>query len=393
MPPLRIKLSYHNDGEIAIITILEDFNIDMVLSMIENFITDGSLRKNTQKIILIADNFNLLDSASDIMNSRRKWVSLLPEMHTAIVSNKPKVIASASIMEQTDKQMQCFAHFEEALNWLQQIKSSEIIYRHHLGTLIYNPHTQIATIILSQSIESKKMQIMWDEFLAHKVLPEDNKKFMLVQNGFPLLDSAQETLENKNEWATMFPDSHLAIISTDPKAIAVATLMNHQNKKTRVFPSQDEGLAWLNTIFVEKESTVIDKSSFFYKEDASKIRKNKISNELFYDKESEVATVNILRNIRLKNLNEMWQSFSKKSLIPDSTKKFIINQKHFDIIDSPQEMLSTESVWGKLYPDAYLAVNTSNVKAIAFYSILAQQNPRIKLVENTQKALEWVEQG
>ncbi len=113
------------------------------------------------------------------------------------------------------------------------------------GILKYNIETQIAQFDVHADVSLIDLIQVWRELVASGQLPIETRKFIVNQGNFKLTDSAHIVLASKNKWTRIFPNTMLALISEDPKGIALATALNKQNGLTRLFSNVDDALFWL----------------------------------------------------------------------------------------------------------------------------------------------------
>ncbi|MFV0554817.1 MAG: hypothetical protein ACK5LR_08950 [Mangrovibacterium sp.] len=369
-------ISYDRENQIATIKLLENFDLTRLLQLVEHFIETKELPSFTRKFIIDTGNYSVIESSAVILTHRGKWVKLFPGAFTAIVSNDPKTIAISALMDKVKNTSKSFATNDDALAWLLGQNSNQITYRTDFGSITYDKTTHTSFTNVNSEFSSEKVVTAWKEVISKDIIPADTLKHIFFTNQQTLTDSGQRSLESRGEWANLFPNAYLAVVSSDPKITAIGTMMNKFNKKTKVFTNEIDAQSWLDLKASQSNTTPkfdLDALASFE-----------------YDFEHGIAITTPKRNLTIEEFNNIYMHYFERGLLPRNTHKFIINQGNHHFIGSEAEILENAIKWTALFPEGHTAMVTSNLETIAESKKINQENPRNALFSTLEEAMDWI---
>lgn len=382
MSSIRHSLTYYSQTDIAELAIFEAFHLIDIMQLLDDLIGRGEILQTCRKyLFVVAPGVPLLDEPSAIIASRGMWLRDFPNSYLAIVSGDAKITATATISKRMTSRTESFLLKKDALQWLQQVRANEETWHDALGDLSMNHEHGIITIRLTQDIESRKLISMWEHYLINGAISKKCYRFLLNDNNFDLLDDAHRVLKSRGEWAELFPDAHLAIVSTSTKVAAVVSLMERENRKTRLFFDEESATTWLKSCAEPQHN----ESDFIETEELLK-RLGALS----YDARTKVATVSILRDIYLVELNQMWADFFNKNMLPNDTTKFILNQGEFGLLDDELDVIENSRKWMELFPQSYTALVTTHEKSLRISEQITRENDHNNYFRDILEAHDWL---
>lgn len=369
-------LTIDKNNHIAMVEIQRDVKIDELYDMWRNFVAEGKLDSVTRRFILAQGDHKLLSPEQEVIASESTWAEMFPGAKLGIVTNDAKSINTATLMNHDDRNIRPFANVNDAKTWLTAAVDE---YIEPLAKASYDPATKIAVVEINQHIRLSELNERWKEFFERGIIAPDAKGIICNQGRFSVLDDSHSIKEFQSVWMKYFPNARLAIITSDPKTVAILS-GGFKNPYMQLKKDPLHAYQWFEEVELEAKNGKPLKTA-----PESAVAK------LTYDKEKDIAVVEILEDVKISKLNRFWKEQVNKGTLPRHAHRFVHDQKDFCVIDETADALVRFPMFQQLFPKAFMAVVASDPKTQALANMAAQSNPRIKLMKNINDAWQWLE--